>query len=93
MKIEMEGKWKLQIRKTQYLNLQFHQMRLTADQTTQKTGGLKDVAIETIKMQIKRKWLRNNPQSLNDLQENIKQFNTYTTEIPGEEKEKEHENI
>lgn len=67
-------------------------MRLTADYTTQKTKELKDVAIETIKMKIKRKQLRNNPQSLNDLQENIKQFNTYTIEIPGEEKEKEHEN-
>lgn len=44
-------------------------------------------------MQIKRKWLRNNPQSLNDLYENIKQLNTYTIEIPGDEKEKEHENI
>ena len=67
-------------------------MRLTAGYTTQKTKGLKDVAIETIKMKIKRKQLRNNLQNLNDLQENIKQFNTYTIEIPGEEKEKEHEN-
>lgn len=67
-------------------------MRLTADYTTQKTKGLKDVAIETIKMKIKRKQPRNNPQSLNDLQENIKQFNTYATELPGEDKEKEHEN-
>lgn len=56
--------------------------------TEEKTRELEDIATETIQNETQReKWLKNNTQSLSDLQENIKWFNISAIGIPGEKKE------